>query len=83
MNRDVLQQEDIALLADYERKKPTIVDSAKQSVRDFKCMKLIKETIPVVEWIPKYSVKQNLMGDLMAGITVAVMHIPQGMNDTY
>jgi MFS superfamily sulfate permease-like transporter len=34
---------------------------------------------PVLRWLPTYSVKENIAGDLMAGLTVAIMHIPQGM----
>jgi solute carrier family 26, other len=35
--------------------------------------------VPVLEWLPRYSIKENLIGDITAGVTVAVMHIPQGM----
>lgn len=35
--------------------------------------------MPVTLWLPNYNVKSNLFGDLASGITVAVMHIPQGM----
>lgn len=35
--------------------------------------------IPVLKWLPKYSLKNDLPGDISAGVTVAVMHIPQGM----
>lgn len=35
--------------------------------------------MPVLKWLPKYSIKTKLVGDITAGITVAVMHIPQGM----
>ena len=35
--------------------------------------------IPILEWLPKYSIRKSIIGDLTAGITVAVMHIPQGM----
>ncbi|CAG0924802.1 unnamed protein product, partial [Notodromas monacha] len=34
--------------------------------------------IPILRWLPGYSVKDNLIGDCIAGLTVAVMHIPQG-----
>lgn len=38
----------------------------------------IKQFVPVLEWLPKYTKKQ-FSGDLSAGLTVGVMLIPQGM----
>lgn len=38
----------------------------------------IKKYLPFLEWMPKYS-KEQLKGDLPAGLTVGVMLIPQGM----
>ncbi len=37
-----------------------------------------KKYFPVLEWLPTYS-KEQLNGDLSAGLTVGVMLIPQGM----
>jgi len=38
----------------------------------------IKKILPVFDWLPSYQ-KQDLNGDLFAGLTVGVMLIPQGM----
>lgn len=38
----------------------------------------IKQFLPFLEWLPNYR-KGDLIADLMAGITVAVLLIPQGM----
>ncbi|WP_370086961.1 SulP family inorganic anion transporter [Ekhidna sp.] len=38
----------------------------------------IKHYFPVLQWLPSYK-KEQLSGDLFAGITVGVMLIPQGM----
>ncbi len=35
--------------------------------------------LPIVEWLPKYKFREDLVPDAIAGITVGVMHIPQGM----
>jgi MFS superfamily sulfate permease-like transporter len=32
-----------------------------------------------VNWLPKYDVKSSLKGDLLAGVTVGVMLVPQAM----
>ena len=41
-------------------------------------MKVISKYIPAVDWIGKYN-RANLKDDLIAGLTVGVMLIPQGM----
>ena len=38
----------------------------------------IKSFFPISDWLPNYK-KENLAGDLNAGITVGIMLIPQGM----
>ena len=40
--------------------------------------KALIKYIPAASWLPNYQ-KQDLQGDLIAGITVAVMLVPQGM----
>lgn len=38
----------------------------------------LKSYIPILQWLPKYE-KEQLKGDLSAGLTVGIMLIPQGM----
>ena len=35
--------------------------------------------VPILSWLPAYRWRENMLSDLVAGLTVAVMHIPQGM----
>ncbi|XP_043232167.1 prestin-like isoform X4 [Amphibalanus amphitrite] len=35
--------------------------------------------LPILAWLPAYSIKNDLFGDIIAGVTVAIMHVPQGM----
>lgn len=41
--------------------------------------KAIYNRIPAIKWIKKYKIKEFFLADLLAGITVGIMHIPQGI----
>merc|ERR1719237_2036084 len=43
------------------------------------CLDTARSAFPVAEWLPKYRWRDDFVADFMAGLTVAVMHIPQGM----
>ncbi|KAK0410224.1 hypothetical protein QR680_005014 [Steinernema hermaphroditum] len=34
---------------------------------------------PIVRWLPKYDFRQDLMHDIIGGLTVGIMHVPQGI----
>ncbi|CAF3504424.1 unnamed protein product [Rotaria socialis] len=37
------------------------------------------ESIPLIRCLREYKIRKYLLGDILAGITVAIMHIPQGI----
>ncbi|KAJ0064575.1 hypothetical protein NL108_009791, partial [Boleophthalmus pectinirostris] len=41
--------------------------------------KTVMTSVPVVKWLPRYPVKENALGDLISGISVGIMQLPQGM----
>jgi hypothetical protein len=41
--------------------------------------KNIENRIPCIKWLRTYRIKEYFIADLLAGITVGIMHIPQGM----
>nr|XP_033794026.1 solute carrier family 26 member 10 [Geotrypetes seraphini] len=49
----------------------------KCSCRD--ACQLLRARLPIVDWIPRYKLKKWLLGDFIAGLTVGIIHIPQGM----
>ncbi|NJB82428.1 SulP family inorganic anion transporter [Wenyingzhuangia aestuarii] len=39
----------------------------------------MKKWIPILEWLPKYNIKESLKADVVGGFTVGVVLIPQGI----
>jgi len=44
--------------------------------------KTLLSLFPALVWLPEYEWKEKITSDIVAGVTVAVMHIPQG-NTTF
>lgn len=42
------------------------------------CAHLLKKRVPVCNWLPKYKLRKWILGDIVAGLTVGIVHIPQG-----
>lgn len=84
VTRTVLLKDDVALQAGYQQKDAfTCANHVKKSYKRFSFCQFLLNIIPVLKWLPEYSFKNNLAGDITAGITVAVMHIPQGEHYKY
>ena len=56
-----------------------IVHSAGESVTHCSPLEYLLNLFPFLTWIRFYSVKDNFLNDIIAGFTVGVMHIPQGL----
>ncbi|EYC23116.1 hypothetical protein Y032_0016g3130 [Ancylostoma ceylanicum] len=41
--------------------------------------RFVLDFLPILKWLPRYNIKQNLINDIIGGLTVGIMHIPQGM----
>ncbi|XP_021349060.1 prestin-like isoform X2 [Mizuhopecten yessoensis] len=43
------------------------------------CMKFLYSIFPFLDILKEYNIKKDLSGDIVSGLTVGIMHIPQGM----
>ncbi|KAK2897557.1 solute carrier family 26 member 6-like isoform X1 [Channa argus] len=61
--------------------KPTIGEQIKDFFRcSMSRLKLILLSfLPVLEWLPQYPFKEYILGDLISGISIAVLHLPMGL----
>jgi hypothetical protein len=46
--------------------------------RRIKWKKVLNQYLPFTDWLFNYNVKSDLVADIVAGITIAIMNIPQG-----
>lgn len=60
-------------MKDQVKRKLSRCSCSKRDVR-----KMMQGFFPILRWLPQYDVKKDLVGDIMAGLTVGVMRLPQG-----
>lgn len=44
-----------------------------------KAKSLLYQFLPIFKWLPRYPVKEYLLGDIVSGISTGVMQLPQGL----
>ncbi|KAK9310456.1 hypothetical protein QLX08_000212 [Tetragonisca angustula] len=79
VRRPVYQQDELNHLCKYAKPNEALLKSIATKCGRIRPMMVLKNTIPLIGWLSTYNWKRDMLGDVIAGITVAVMHIPQGM----
>ncbi|KAK2898625.1 hypothetical protein Q8A67_010043 [Cirrhinus molitorella] len=81
IQRDVLDE----LSVDQVAQKSDFKISGKQKLKDaVRCTgprfkSCFFTFVPLFAWLPRYPFRENAIGDLISGISVGIMHLPQGM----
>ncbi|CAH2002322.1 unnamed protein product [Acanthoscelides obtectus] len=78
IERPLYEQDQLRRDLEYEKPKKSLCPSPCDS-KEVTLKKVISSRVPVIEWLSHYNWKHDLMSDIVSGITVAIMHIPQGM----
>ncbi|XP_044583943.1 prestin-like [Cotesia glomerata] len=63
----------------YEKSKKSFAKNVLVSMKNKNLKVSLRSFIPVFYWLRKYKWKDYILSDIISGITVAIMHIPQGM----
>ncbi|XP_034481692.1 sulfate anion transporter 1 [Drosophila innubila] len=79
IHRDVLTHELVIKDTGYAARDKSIPSSLRNCWRGWNFLSLFTGVIPILQWLPQYSLRRDLIGDIIAGFTVAIMNIPHGM----
>ena len=79
LQRPIYEQE--ALHDDYQYERPTIsvLRNAVGALKSKNWKSCATSVVPSINWLRDYRWKESIMSDIISGLTVAIMHIPQGM----
>ncbi|NWV27321.1 S26A6 protein, partial [Origma solitaria] len=77
--REVLSEAELEEVA--QRKPPT---KPSLRLRKIRCScstakSLLFRFLPFLRWLPRYPIKDWLLGDIISGFSVGIMHLPQGL----
>ena len=58
-----------------------------KSMRKIQCTpnsawNFVRRLVPILKWLPRYNIRNDILGDMLSGMTTAIMRIPQGMTST-
>ncbi|NXW77346.1 S26A6 protein, partial [Hirundo rustica] len=78
---DVLSE---AELEEMAQRKPPTKPSLRGCLRKTRCSgsaakSLLFRFLPFLRWLPRYPIKDWLLGDIVSGFSVGIMHLPQGL----
>ncbi|XP_017059088.1 solute carrier family 26 member 6 [Drosophila ficusphila] len=79
IHRDVLTHEVVIKQTGYAARDKSIPSSLRNCWQSWNFFALFTGVIPILQWLPQYSPRRDLPGDIIAGFTVAIMNIPHGM----
>ncbi|XP_012226376.2 prestin isoform X1 [Linepithema humile] len=79
LERPLFEHEALNENYNYEKPKSSLMQNTINNVKSKNWRSCLVSTVPAVKWLSRYNWKENILPDIISGLTVAIMHIPQGM----
>ncbi|KAJ7316883.1 hypothetical protein JRQ81_003045 [Phrynocephalus forsythii] len=78
---DVLNEDELETIGLRTQASPSSICSKVQKIRcsPSTAKSLLFKFLPILSWLPRYPVKEWLLGDIISGFSVGIMHLPQGL----
>ncbi|KAK2579316.1 hypothetical protein KPH14_008268 [Odynerus spinipes] len=79
VERPLYEQEALNVDYHYEKPRRSLTLYLKETIKSKNWKSCIGSSIPAITWLRRYTWKEDFIRDIISGLTVAIMHIPQGM----
>lgn len=78
VERPYYEQEQLNDELHYCTPEEEIKPSVCSKFKNIKPTRILLSMFPILTWMSEYNFKTDIVGDIVSGCTVAIMHIPQG-----
>lgn len=83
VERPFYEQQQFNSALNYDNTADDQKANCSQWIYNIKPCNILLSIFPIFSWLSRYSVKNDLVGDIISGCTVAIMHIPQGLYEHF